>query len=86
MNRFDFIERIEREQFRAVLYLRNNTRHNFHVIAKKDESVVVGDEIEYEPYCFNFGYFVKKVTEDEEEIARLKALGTRRSHCGSESR
>jgi hypothetical protein len=34
---------------------------NFHVIAGPEDNVQVGDEIEFEPYGLNFGWFKRKV-------------------------
>ena len=34
---------------------------NYHIIASRADNVQVGDEIEFEPYGWNFGWFKRKV-------------------------
>lgn len=51
------VVRIVPEGDRTLLY---GTDPHYHVIAKPNEDVKVGDEIIYEPYGGNFGWYKGK--------------------------
>jgi hypothetical protein len=58
--------KVEHEDDRTLLYLEfkkpgHRMSVDYYAIAKKDVKVSKGDTIEYEPYGYNFAWFVKKV-------------------------
>lgn len=53
------VRRVERESDRKLLY---GADPGYHLIAKRDENVKVGDTVQYEPYGVNFGWFIKRIT------------------------
>ena len=57
-NRFINVSRVDNQGDRVLLYGKSE---DYHVIAERDDEVRVGDEIEYDPYGANFGWFVRKV-------------------------
>ena len=52
------VRMITREKDRIVLWGDSGT---FHVLAKPNEQVAVGETVEYELYGVNFGWFIRKV-------------------------
>lgn len=58
MNSFINISRVEDEGDRVLLYDKSD---DYHIIASRKDQVKVGDEVEYDPYGVNFGWFVRKV-------------------------
>lgn len=58
MKRYLNIIRVDDQGDRVLLYGKDPA---YHVIAGPEDNVQVGDEIEFEPYGFNFGWFKRKV-------------------------
>jgi len=58
MSKFINVSRVDDQGDRVLLYGKSP---NFHVIAGPEDNVQVGDEIEFEPYGLNFGWFKRKV-------------------------
>ena len=51
------VGRIDRQAGRTLLY--GNSLPDYHVIASVDCAVKIGDTIVYEPYGYNFGWYVE---------------------------
>lgn len=58
MNKFITISRVDDQGDRVLLFGKSP---NYHIIAGPEDNVQVGDEIEFETYGFNFGWFKRKV-------------------------
>jgi hypothetical protein len=58
MRKFINVSRVDDQGDRVLLYGKSP---DFHVIAGPEDNVQVGDEIEFEPYGYNFGWFKRKV-------------------------
>ncbi|MDD5453979.1 MAG: hypothetical protein PHW62_00565 [Candidatus Ratteibacteria bacterium] len=52
-----YVKRIQRDGNRTLLF---GDEREYHVIAKKNIHIRIGDMIEYEPEGLNFGWFRKK--------------------------
>lgn len=54
------VGRVIREEDRTLLYesVTPKGAAEYHIIAKKDCEIKVGDVIEYEPYGLNFGWLI----------------------------
>jgi hypothetical protein len=57
-NKFINISRVDNQGDRVLLFGKSP---DYHVIASPEDGVQVGDEIEFEPYGWNFGWFKRKV-------------------------
>ncbi len=68
MNKQLQVAHIEHEGDRLVIYGCGYEKDpiRYHVVAKPNEEVNEGDTIEYEPYGFNFGWFVSIVMKAHE--------------------
>ena len=60
-NRTLIVKHIDYQEDRTLLYGDNP---NYHIIASKDCTAKEGDLVTYEPFGYNFGWFVK-LGEDE---------------------
>jgi len=58
MNKFINISRVDDQGDRVLLFGKSP---DYHIIASPEDGVQVGDEIEFEPCGWNFGWFVRKV-------------------------
>lgn len=57
-NKSMVVTNIENEEDRALLY---GSEKGYHVIAGIDSIIKIGDKIVYEPYGYNFGWFIKVI-------------------------
>lgn len=57
-NQFINVVRVDDQGDRVLLYGKSD---GYHIIAEREDDVKVGDEIEFDPYGHNFGWFVRKV-------------------------
>jgi hypothetical protein len=55
MKKFKVIK-IDKQEDRTLLY-KEVGRWAYYAIAPKDTNIIIGDEIEYEPYGINFGWY-----------------------------
>lgn len=53
------VSKIDKQQDRTIIY---GNDKNYHVIASDNIDIQIGDEIEYEPYGMNFGWYVKTIS------------------------
>jgi hypothetical protein len=58
MKRYLNIIRVDDQGDRVLLYGKDP---DYHIIASREDGVQVGNEIEFEPYGYNFGWFKRKV-------------------------
>lgn len=56
--KFITISRVDDQGDRVLLF---GSNPNYHIIASPKDGVKAGDEIEFEPYGWNFGWFKRKV-------------------------
>ena len=64
MNSTMKVSRVVDDGDRTLLYPEkrdSNPFFDYHVIVPKGTEIKPGDTVEYEPYGFNFGRFVRKV-------------------------
>jgi hypothetical protein len=70
------VDRVEPQGDRTLLYLKVNSRFEYHVISNPDQAKDInpGDDVRYEPGGFNFGWFASKVSEQEKsQVIKKKA-------------
>lgn len=53
------VQRVEDQGDRKLAY---GADMHYHVIAAPNDNVQIGDTIEYEPYGYNFGWFLRICT------------------------